>query len=194
MPLEIQPARAVYDDVRDLVTFMGLDSFRLVRCSVTRDALFKLARCRAGSASEMLAVYRADATRIHRAAIRKYTKHQLNDDGSVQVQRSDIEAAAQHPMASRAEALRPNWNVNNPRSVAAHNGELRALYALVRNLHQENAALTRSLNGHSEEAWKKIHNNDEDIARLWRQIREIEQLWPLRFSRIRPVDRKRRGQ
>jgi hypothetical protein len=92
MPLEIQPVRAVYDDTRDIVTFMGLDSSRLVRCSVTREALFELARRRAESAGEMLVAYHSCSDRIHRAAVRKYEKHQLNDDGSVLVQRSDVES------------------------------------------------------------------------------------------------------
>src|SRR5262249_61525300 len=135
------------------VTFMGCDSFRLVRCSVTRDALLKLARRRAESASDMLAAYRAHAARIHRAAARKYKKRQLHDDGSVLVQQSDIEAAVQGPRASRAQASRRNWNTNNPSTVSVHNGELRALYALVHYLHQEDAKLTRGLNGHSEETW-----------------------------------------
>ena len=90
MPLEIDPVRAVYDDVRDIVIFMGMDGARLVRCSVTRDALFALAQRRAESAKEMLEVYRSHANRIHGVAWRKYERHQVDVDGSVLVLERDV--------------------------------------------------------------------------------------------------------
>jgi hypothetical protein len=62
MPLEIEFLRALYDDERDIVTFMGMDGARLVRCSVTRDALRALSRRRAESAKEMLEAYRTHAS------------------------------------------------------------------------------------------------------------------------------------
>ena len=90
MALEIDPVRAIYDDVRDTVTFMGMDGARMVRCSVTRDALFALAQRRAGSAKEMLEAYRSHANRIHGVAWRKYDRHQLDLDGSVLVLERDV--------------------------------------------------------------------------------------------------------
>ena len=91
MPLKIQPRRAVYNDERDTVTFLGLDDGRLVRCSVTREALCKLAKRRAKSARKMLATYNSYAERIHQVAVRKYEKRQLATDGSVLIQLNDIE-------------------------------------------------------------------------------------------------------
>ena len=77
MPLEIEPTRAVYDDERDIVTFMGMDGARMVRCSVTREALYALAARRAQTAREMLDAYRSHADRIHQAAVRKYERRQF---------------------------------------------------------------------------------------------------------------------
>lgn len=63
LALEIEPGRAVYDDERDIVTFMGMDGARMVRCLVTREALLALARRRAETAKEMLDAYRSHAPR-----------------------------------------------------------------------------------------------------------------------------------
>ena len=90
MPLEIEPARAVYDDERDMVTFMGMDGARIVRCSVTREALYALAARRAQTAREMLDAYRSHADRIHQAAVRKYERRQFDTDGSVLVIQRDV--------------------------------------------------------------------------------------------------------
>ena len=90
MPLEIDQDRAVYDDERDIITFMGMDGARMVRCSVTRAALFALARRRAESARELLEAYRSHANRIHRVAWRKYDQRQLDLDGSVLVLERDV--------------------------------------------------------------------------------------------------------
>jgi len=92
MPLEIEPVRAVYDHERGIVTFTGMDGSRMVRCSVTRDALRTLAERRAESAKEMLEVYRAHAVRINRIAARKYEQRQLDLDGSVFVLQRDVVA------------------------------------------------------------------------------------------------------
>ena len=90
MPLEIELVRAVYDEERDIVTFMGMDGARTVRCLVTRQALRALARRRAESAIEMLEAYRSHASRIHRIAVRKYEQRQLDHDGSVFVLQRDV--------------------------------------------------------------------------------------------------------
>ncbi|HEY2889323.1 MAG TPA: DUF1488 family protein [Dongiaceae bacterium] len=90
MPLELEPVRVVYDDERDIVTFMGMDGARMVRCSVTRDALRALSRRRAESAKEMLEAYRTHASSIHRIAVRKYEQRQLDHDGSVFVLQRDV--------------------------------------------------------------------------------------------------------
>ena len=92
MPLEIEPIRAIYDDNRDMVVFMGMDGARLVRCSVTRDALMWLARRRARSAKEMLEAYRSNASRIHGIAATKYDRRQLDIDGTVLILQRDVEA------------------------------------------------------------------------------------------------------
>ena len=92
MPLEIELVRAVYDEERDIVTFMGMDGARTVRCLVTRQALRALARRRAESAIEMLEAYRSHAPRIHRIAVRKYEQRQLDHDGSVFVLQRDVAA------------------------------------------------------------------------------------------------------
>jgi len=73
MTVVIEPVRAVHDAERDIVTFVGMDGTRTVRCLVTRQAL----RRRAESAMEMLEAYRSHASRIHRIAVRKYERHQL---------------------------------------------------------------------------------------------------------------------
>ncbi|HEX3066581.1 MAG TPA: DUF1488 family protein [Dongiaceae bacterium] len=93
MPLEIQPLKAIYDDDRDTVVFMGMDGARMVRCSVTRAALMSLARRRAQSAKEMLEAYRSHARRIHGIAATKYARRQLDIDGTVLVLERDVEAA-----------------------------------------------------------------------------------------------------
>lgn len=92
MPLEIEPIRAVYDEERDIVTFMGMDGARMVRCLVTRQALRALAKRRAESAKEMLDAYRSYAPLIHRIAAQKYEQRQLDPDGSVFVLLRDITA------------------------------------------------------------------------------------------------------
>jgi hypothetical protein len=92
MPLEIELVRAVYDEERDIVTFMGMDGARTVRCLVTRQALRALARRRAESAKEMLDAYHSCATLIHRIAVRKYERHQIDMDGSVFVLQRDVAA------------------------------------------------------------------------------------------------------
>jgi hypothetical protein len=90
MPLEIEPVPAVYDDERDVVKFMGMDGARMVHCLVTREALLTLARRRAETAKEMLQAYRAYAPLIHRIAVRKYERRQLDLDGSVFVLQRDV--------------------------------------------------------------------------------------------------------
>jgi hypothetical protein len=92
LALQIAPAPAVYDEERDIVTFMGVDGARVVRCLVTRDALRALARQRAETAKEMLDAYRSCASQIHRIAVRKYEGRQLDHDGSVFVLQRDIAA------------------------------------------------------------------------------------------------------
>ena len=94
MPLEIEPARAVYDEERDIITFIGMDGMRKVRCLVTRDALRALARRRAESAKEMLDAYHSCSPRIHRIAVRKYERRQFDAYGSVFVLLRDV--AAEH--------------------------------------------------------------------------------------------------
>jgi hypothetical protein len=93
MPLEIEPVAAVYDDERDIVTFVGKDGARLVRCLVTREALRALARRRTETAKEMLNAYRSYTSAIHRIAIRKYEQRQLDLDGSVFVLQRDVATA-----------------------------------------------------------------------------------------------------
>ena len=91
MPLEFDANRAVYDEDRDLVVFMAMSGPRLVRCSVTREALLTLARRRAESAKEMLDAYRSHAERIHQIADRKYMQQQVDTDGTVLVIRRDVQ-------------------------------------------------------------------------------------------------------
>jgi hypothetical protein len=90
LALEIESAVALYDDERDIVTFMGMDGARIVRCLVTREALWALARRRAETAREMLDAYRSCAPLIHRIAVRKYERRQLDHDGSVFVLQRDV--------------------------------------------------------------------------------------------------------
>jgi hypothetical protein len=84
LALEIEPGRAVYDDERDVVTFMGMDGARMVRCLVTREALLALARRRAETAKgDARCLSFACAALIHRIAVRKYERRKLDLDGSV---------------------------------------------------------------------------------------------------------------
>ena len=41
MGLELMPYTESYDDIRDIVRFMGWDGDRWVRCGIRRDALIK---------------------------------------------------------------------------------------------------------------------------------------------------------
>jgi hypothetical protein len=58
----------------------------------------------------------------------------------------------------------------------AHDGGLKARYESILALHRESGELLRNLTGHSEAIWYKLRKNDREIARLWREIFEIERL------------------
>src|SRR5471032_682440 len=85
MALDFDANRVIYDDERDIIVFMAMDGPRLIRCSISRDALRSMARRRAESAREMLEAYRTYADDIHRVAAHKYRLQQLDVDGSVLV-------------------------------------------------------------------------------------------------------------
>lgn len=68
--------------------------------------------------------------------------------------------------------------MGKPPYLVAHNGTLKALYDEIATLHRENTRLLKTMEGHDEDVWATIHAKDERIAKLWREIYDIEQLWP----------------
>ena len=90
MGLEFMPFTESYDDIRDIVRFMGWTSDRWVRCAIRRDALLSVARAPKASDADPVNLYRSHKAPIHALASAKFQAGRLEDDGLVLVSSVDL--------------------------------------------------------------------------------------------------------
>jgi hypothetical protein len=90
MGLELMPFIESYDDIRDIVRFMGWTGDRWVRCGIRRDALLNVARVLKASDIDPVNLYRSHKAPIHALASAKFQSGRLEDDGLVLVSSVDL--------------------------------------------------------------------------------------------------------
>ena len=90
MGLELMPDTESYDDIRNIVRFLGWDGERWVRCGVKRDALLNVARVQKASDIDPVNLYRSHKAPIHALASAKFQAGRLEDDGLVLVTSVDL--------------------------------------------------------------------------------------------------------
>jgi len=90
MGLELMPDTESYDDIRNIVRFLGWDGERWVRCGVGRDALTNAAGVAAASGADPVKLYRAHMAPIHTLVNAKYQRGRLESDGLVLVRSVDL--------------------------------------------------------------------------------------------------------
>ena len=90
MGLELMPDTESYDDIRNIVRFLGWDGERWVRCGVRRDALLNVARDLKASDMDLVNLYRRHRAPIHALASAKFRAGRLEDDGLVLVSSADL--------------------------------------------------------------------------------------------------------
>ena len=89
MTLSFTPDAFVYDDEKGRLLFFAKDGPRLVRCSVTKNALVSLvADPMAGLPMER--IYRRCRQRVQQVAAKKYADKQFEPNGTVVVRRRDL--------------------------------------------------------------------------------------------------------
>lgn len=90
MRLELMPYTESYDDILDIVRFMGWNGDRWVRCGIRRDALIRVARVPKASGVDPVNLYRNHKAPIHALASAKFRAGRLEDDGLVLVSSVDL--------------------------------------------------------------------------------------------------------
>jgi Protein of unknown function (DUF1488) len=90
MGLELMPFTESYDDILDIVRFMGWSGDRWVRCGIRREALLNVARVRKASDIDPVNLYRSHKAPIHALASAKFQAGRFEDDGLVLVSSVDL--------------------------------------------------------------------------------------------------------
>jgi len=90
MGLALMPYTESYDDIRNIVRFMGWDGERWVRCGIRTDALLNVARVPNASDMDPVNLYRSHRPPIHALASAKFQAGRLEDDGLVLVSSVDL--------------------------------------------------------------------------------------------------------
>jgi hypothetical protein len=90
MALEFLPEGVMFDAIRDMIRFTGVDGVRFVKCGVTSGALMDVARSQHATAEDLLDVYLIHQRRIHALADAKYQQGHFERDGLVLVRSADL--------------------------------------------------------------------------------------------------------
>jgi Protein of unknown function (DUF1488) len=90
MGLELMPFTESYDDILDILRFMGWTGDRWVRCGIRRDALLNVARVPKASDIDPGNLYRIHKSPIHALASAKFQAGGLEEDGLVLVSSDDL--------------------------------------------------------------------------------------------------------